>query len=361
MMFRQDADGKRAFLSVDSRSVVSNPLYSAFKAKSFTAGDITFHFCILDLLADGAQYSVSQIVDLFAEKYLSRFSDAHELDQSSVRKKLREYVALGILQSQKRGRELIYSRCSTDIDLDGWRDAIAFYSQADPLGVIGSFLLDKYSDRRDFFRFKHHYILHALDSQVLYDILTGMGEGRGLTLSLHSRRRDADRVISVFPLKIYVSTQTGRHYLLGYDYRIRRIMFIRLDSIISAVPGEHEPEPEKYRGMYERFVSSLWGVSTGSSHRLEHIELTVTVGRNEEYIAHRLMREKRCGTVVQLDGETWLFFADVYDASELLPWMRTFIGRIKSLYCSNEEVCRRFYDDLDAMWSMYGGDADAVQ
>ena len=40
MRFRQTPDGKNVFLSVDSRSIPGNPLYNAFKAKSFTAGDV---------------------------------------------------------------------------------------------------------------------------------------------------------------------------------------------------------------------------------------------------------------------------------------------------------------------------------
>ena len=46
---------------------------------------------------------------------------------------------------------------------------------------------------------------------------------------------------------------------------------------------------------------------------------------------------------------------------ELLPWIRTFIGRIVSLKSANPEVEKRFYGDLSAMRAMYGGDADAVQ
>ena len=49
MRFRQTPDGKNVFLSVDSRSIPSNPFYNAFKGKSFTTGDVTFHFYILDI------------------------------------------------------------------------------------------------------------------------------------------------------------------------------------------------------------------------------------------------------------------------------------------------------------------------
>ena len=37
--------------------------------------------------------------------------------------------------------------------------------------MIGSFLIDKLENPSDSFRFKHHYMLHALDSDVLCDLL----------------------------------------------------------------------------------------------------------------------------------------------------------------------------------------------
>ena len=48
MRFRQTADGKKVFLSIDSRISHHNPFYKAWKAKSFTDGDITLHFLIFD-------------------------------------------------------------------------------------------------------------------------------------------------------------------------------------------------------------------------------------------------------------------------------------------------------------------------
>ena len=48
----------------------------------------------------------------------------------------------------------------------------------------------------------------------------------------------------------------------------------------------------------------------------------------------RLEREKRCGRVEIIDKNTCKYIADVYDASEMLPWLRTFIGRIENLECS---------------------------
>ena len=107
MSFHQDTSGKNVFLSVDSRRIPHNPLHKAFKAKSFTDKDITLHFYVMDLLADGSALSSREIVDCINDDYLSHFSGAFSPDESTVRKKLKEYEALGLLSSEKCGREVL--------------------------------------------------------------------------------------------------------------------------------------------------------------------------------------------------------------------------------------------------------------
>ena len=46
--------------------------------------------------------------------------------------------------------------------------------------------------------------------------------------------------------------------------------------------------------------------------------------------------------------------ADVYDAGELVPWIRTFICRIVSIHFSNQELAAQFKRDIDAMARLYG-------
>ena len=362
MSFRQDANGKNVFLSVDSRRIAQNPLYQAFRAKSFTDKDITLHFYILDLLADGAAMSAAEITDQIHEAYLSRFSGTFSLDESTVRKKLKEYETLGLLCSEKQGRNVLYRRTDdTSIDLDTWDNALTFFSEENPLGVVGSFLPDEGNASSDAFRFKHHYILHALDSEILCRLLLAIDERRAVTMTVRSLRNGDDHSRTVCPLKIYISTQSGRQYLLGYHYRGRRMAFFRLDAIQSVTPGSAEPNYETYLGYQQKFDEHLWGVSTGPDYNLDHIEMTIRFADDEQYILQRLEREKRHGRVELLDANTCRFTADVYDASEMLPWLRTFIGRIADLQCSSEFVLKTFHEDLAQMQSMYGGARDAVQ
>lgn len=363
MGFRQDSDGKQVFLSVDSRDLPQNPLYTAFKAKSFTPGDVTFHFYVLDLLAEGAQMSLAEISNGLMTQYLAAFPEAEPLEESTLRKKLKEYVALGLLTQAKRGRETVYARAADCVDLEAWRDALDFYTEADALGVVGSYLLDKLPEAESPFGFKHHYILHALDSEVRCSLLSAIGEQRVVELNVLSprNRSGAERIHTVCPLKIFVSTQSGREYLLCYHYIFRRPMFFRLDTIRSVKPGSPEKHYDRYAGYGVKLRENLWGTSMNQEFSLDHVEMDVAVAPDEGFIVDRLYREKRCGTVERVTDGIWRFTADVYDASEMLPWIRTFIGRILAFRCSNGFVQERFERDLAAVMELYGGDDDAVQ
>lgn len=158
----------------------------------------------------------------------------------------------------------------------------------------------------------------------------------------------------MIPLKIYISTQSGRQYLAAYNLWKKKISFFRLDSIIKVKPLGTVLNYDTYRDFLRDERPHIWGVSCGQ-YRLEHIELTLAVDPKDVHIVHRLEREKRCGEVVQTAWNRWRFTADVYDTWELIPWLRTFTGRIASLTCSNKKLAKQFWTDYAALIEMYGG------
>jgi len=351
MDFRQDANGRRVFISVDSRQASRNPLYRAFKAKSFTDRDIILHFCILDLLADG---------DAFTTREISEMIDCITPDESTIRKKLREYEALGLVVSEKRGKELYYRRSSDRADIGSWREALDFYSESHMLGVVGSYIADRLDEDDSVFRFKHHYILQALESEILYRLLSAISERRQVKLAMFSPIPGSERSFIMTPLRIRVSLQEGRCYLLACNGEGGAYRPVRLDRIQDAEPLDAADDFDGLLAGLDGFCAHLWGASTGSGD-IEQIEMTLHAGDDEPHILQRLLREKRCGHVEVIDKNTLRFTADVYDAMELMPWLRTFTGRILSLECSNAEIKKRFTEDLEAVWAMYGGDGNAVQ
>ena len=363
MTFRQEAGGRSVFISVDTRRVPRNPLYQAWKAKSFTRNDITLHFWLMDILSPVEAKSLVDIIDIIDTDYLPLFENAEPIDESTLRKKLKEYINLGLIIAEKRGKQLLYRLPADDVNLQSWADAIAFFAEDNPLGVIGSYLHDKFDVLPDHFSFKHNYMLFAPDSGIMLDLLSAIRERCRVELDIYPGKR---RV--VLPLKVFISTQGGRQYVACCNMRTRRITFLRLDSIQKVKPLEPVPDYDAYTQLLIDYRKHLWGVATGQDGQLDHIEMTLKIEADARHIAWRLEREKRCGKVEQLSDTLWRFTVDIYDAQEMLPWLRTFIGRIVALHCSNKAVEERFRTDLAAMAAQYGlplarrlgGDCDAV-
>ena len=352
MCFTNESDGKSAFLSLDSRTVLHNPLYKAFKAKSFTDKDIMLHFYILDILKNKS-LSSSEIADEITNEYFSMFESVKECDESTIRKKLNEYEKLGLIKSEKQGRKRIYSLNECDVDLDKWRDALSFFTEVNPIGVIGSYLLDKFDNEENPFRFKHHYIFNALESEVLYDLLDIMNGNCNAEIKLFSNNMQKIKTYKVLPLKIYVSTYYGRRYVLVWNYIFKRFAFYRLDRIKEACKSNECTNKNEMMTRADTAVQKLWGVSFGKENYIEKLEMTVRIAKGEEYILKRLEREKRNGTIQKLANGDYKFTAEVYDASEMIPWIKTFTGRIVEIKCSNERVEKQIKEDFEMMKRIY--------
>lgn len=354
MRFQRTPDGKNVFLSIDSRLSRHNPLYAAWKTRSFTDGDVTLHFLLMDILHDpDTALSVNEIVQAVDEK-LREFKVPRTFDLSTVRKKLQEYVREGLLFAEKHGKSVYYRRGEPISGIS--EDLLDFYSEVFPCGVIGSFLLDRSETHRDLFAFKHHYITGALDSEVLCSLLEAMGEKRMVRLTLNQPRRQDTREKEAVPLRIMISVQNGRQYVMAYVPEMQRITSFRLDYIVSVQAGDVCAGFDSHRATLEDMEKHMWGVSTQSRSgaRMEHVEFTIRHAADETHIPQRLEREKRCGAVERLDAEHSRFSADVYDASEMIPWIRTFLCRITEIHFSDPDMEERFRSDVREMYAQYG-------
>ena len=396
--FRQTPSGKNAFISLEGRSVTHNPLYQAFKAKSFTNKDITLHFLLLDILS-GNSYSLKDILRIMDTEYLTAFQNPISFDESTLRKKLKEYKELGIGVSEKSGRTVTYRLSENEICLEEYKEAIRFFTEESPLGVIGSYLEDRMQpdaekayptgrndengkclsgrndengkclpgrndengkrlpDKNDcageYLTFKNHYIMNAYDAEITELILQGIHEKRLLEITSFSRGDAGVKQQTVIPYKLYVSTQGGRNYLFCMDADNLRPYSLRVDYIQKGKAGEVCADYDRLLKVCERAGEHMWGVSCAKYRRYEHIEMDIYVGTDEAFIVRRLEREKRCGTVSKVDEETYRFSADVLDAYEMMPWIRTFFGRIKAIRCDNEDVKNQIKIDMVKMLKQY--------
>ena len=358
MSFVRTPEGKNVFISIDSRTIRHNPLYNAWQAKSFTDGDITLHFILFDILHDpSVKRTIAELLQEIDTKYLAGFETPMMFDESTIRKKLKEYCEAGIVMAEKEGRKVYYRRTDST-SISNLNDVLHYFSEVAPCGVIGSFILDKEDSDTDAFTFKHHYITGAIDSGVLAALFAAMREKRAVTITNMSRKKDMPRRIRIIPLRVLISVQNGRQHLFAYLPEYNFFTSYRIDYLSNVKLEDPTPRFDELRAELDRMQSKMWGVSVkrnkwGNDH-LEHVEFTIKIEDNEEYIVRRLEREKRIGTVEKLDEHTYRFSADVYDTSEMIPWIRTFICRIDKMNFSNRTIENQFKKDLGAMYRRYG-------
>lgn len=350
------AGGKALFLSLDAGTLPRNPLYRAWQSKSFTDNDILLHFFLLDLLADGRPRHAEAITDELLTAYDQVF------EPLTVRRKLKEYAELGILHTQKQGRRLCYTRSPRTLerlfpDQTNLPELLAFFGETAPLAVVGAYLAGRLQSENPYFRFKHHFIVHTLEDQLMLTALQAMRRGDRLQITNISGRNGLQTVCTVVPLKILISAQTGRRYLAARRLDARRFAAFRLDYIkeAAALPGQEGDAV--YKTQAAPLLAGAWGAAIPSRRRRQRFSMTLAVDEEREpYILQRLRREGRGGTVEPIEPGLWRYTTQVSDTGEMMHWVKTFIGRIVSIEGDGQDAIKRFYDDIRRLAELYGSE-----
>lgn len=353
---RQDysGKGKNIYLSIDSNLSDTNPLYQVWKAKSFTDNDIMLHFYILDYLIHSGRQSADEITDGILSEYDKIF------DPQMVRRKCNKYADAGILLKEKSGKEILYRPAPSFQKVlsahPSLKHALKLYQLSSPLGIIGNTIMDNASFKNNIFRIKHSFFVHTLEDEILLSLLSAMHGQRTVFLKIKSTKSENFRETEGVPLKIFVSTRTGRRFLCLYLPRSRRFASARLDAIKEVTIKEPFSDYSEIKEKLEKNKGLAWGVSfqnCGSRH-LERVKLTLHIDeKTESFILNRLKREGRGGTINRIAPDTFTYETQVFDANEMLPWIRTFIGRILAIESDCQKLTRFFERDFLAMYRMY--------
>lgn len=353
---RQDytEKGKNIYLSIDSNLLDTNPLYQVWKAKSFTDNDIMLHFYILDYLLQSEGETADEITDGILDIYDIMF------ESQMVRRKCNEYAKDGMLIKEKSGKEVLYRLNPPFRELlasyPGLEDAIKLYQISSPLGFVGNTIMENVSLTNNIFRIKHNFFVHTLEDEMLLLLLQAMHENKTVHISIKSTHTEAVQNMEGVPLKIFISTRTGRRFICLYLQRKRRFSCARLDAVKEVTVQELYPQYKEIKEKLEKNKASAWGVSFQNDDRtrLEHVKLTIHINElSEAYILNRLEREGKGGTILRIAPDTYTYETDVFDANEMLPWIRTFIGRIVDIESNCQKLNSLFRRDFLAMYKMY--------
>lgn len=298
--------------------------------------------------------TAEEITDALLTEYEAFF------DIQTVRRKCNAYAKEGLLCKEKTGKTVVFS---IDNTLAAWLksnenilDALAFYQIAEVFGIVGNELAEQLDYHNQSFRVKHSFFVHTLEDEILFALLTAMNQKSAVELTIKGSRKGITNTARCIPLQIFISARSGRRFLCGYGTRNRRFTTFRLDSIKHVTPMDKSEEYDTLLDKLARNREKLWGVSfqNEGKHFLDQLTMTIQVLEPaENYILTRLKQEGRGGTVTKTAPNTYRYTIETFDCNELLPWIRTFTGRILSLECSDKSVERRFYRDLQVMYRIY--------
>lgn len=347
--------GKNISLAIDSNLLDTNPLYRVWKTKSFTDNDIMLHFFLLDLLSATEGKTIEEIADEIQIQHQVFF------DVQTIRRKCNAYVKEGLLKSKKENKELLYFKDTDFKDtvkkyplLD---TALKYFHLASPLGIIGSTVLDNISEINNMFRVKHSFFVHTLEDEILLEILDAMQKECSLCLQIKGSKSHQLHTISGVPLQIFTSTRTGRRFLCIYIEKSRRFTTVRMDAVKNVRFLEPAANYSVLKENLRKNHRYIWGVSLSNqgNMRIEHVKLTIfIIEGTENYILKRLENEGKGGTVTKVGRNLYTYEKDVFDSREMLPWIRSFTGRIVDISCTSEKLKALFYNDMETMYRMYG-------
>lgn len=370
-------NGKQIFISMSTSMLLTNPLYRCYETKSFTSNDIQLHFYLLDQLQDEEEMDLVQISDSLVDHY------GAEIDVQLVGRKLKEYSEMGIFFRRKENNRLLYS-LADDIFEDfreDYRESkrdrgedlregssekmekreelelfLGFYAMEPPLSLIGNYIQRSLQMRNEWFLFEHYFIGWTLEEEVLVSVLEAIHGRRVMEIKTFPNKNQEVSIYHAIPFFIMESVQNGRRYIAAYHEERGQYTAIRMDYI----------EQIQVRGTCEEYLKrkeealqirkKTWGASWNGKEEKKLHTLRFEIWyeeHRESNLYQKLKNESRNGQVTKKGHNRLEFFIQVWDPMELMPWVRTFMGRICELECSDPAFLKRFHSDLEKMNQMY--------
>ncbi len=329
-------------ISFDTREETENPLFALWKTSNSIASNLSFDFAIMDILEDypdGINW-FSLTSDSFSTKHVHLLDKyvSKGTDKKSVRGKLEKLAEAGVIEfskDKKRIRKTNTKRIKELLSSIEVKQAIQFASETCPLGIIGSFILDSLSNvgsepLNTPIHYKHHFVFNSIDYEIMFILLEAINEKT--FVEIESERFGLRTIV---PLKIFISTQTGRTYIVFWNKSEETLFSENLELILAAQKTDICSEYDLYRKKLSEIECHMWGVSfkMEKSGELEHVHFVIEYPSEKEkrYIPARIKREAITGTVKELDGYHSEFSADIIDSNEMVPWISSFFGRITEL------------------------------
>lgn len=315
-----------------------NYLEETYRNKSFTMLDIMAYFFVLQILSDGEERTLPELLD-----ELPIGSGEVMFTKDNLRVKLDELLETGLIQARKDGRNVRYSLSDdiwADLSDDELKDIyiyLEFLRNTSPLSVPYYYLQRKlklymFSERgislkdESIFKFRQNHLFDSLDNDVLLVCLQGIYLGLTLNIEKMSGHKHTD----VLPIKIVHDSTYGRQYLVFYNPEFGSTNNIRIDRIKDVNLGRKlTKEEENIIEKNKAIVDKSWCTSVRQDGEQEIVIEFYFDENKEDYILKRIKREGHNGTVEKKCDGVYVYKNIINDPNEMIPWIRSFGERAK--------------------------------
>ena len=338
------------------------------KYNPYSHHDITSYSSDVSELSMDKQYNYDSIMSNFHDIIMANYDILQEMGQtdsnhhsdseaiftsSKARDRLNELVDIGIITKEDN----LYS-LSSDI-LEAYEESLNdillmvqfFYNHSD-LCIPGYYLAhtisqymvmlnEEESDKLFFeqenpvFFYKNSSIQNVIDDNTMWSLINAIHENMPVSLDYKNKEK---KVLSyeVYPIKIVVERQYGRHYLFAYNYQFENYIMLRIDSIYNINTTQTIDERNRYPflnnedniesqldDIYINYMQNVW--NTTSSESLYRILIHFSTTK-EEYsqLLNRVISTGHNGTIIPINDTCFDYSITVKSYIEMKPWIRSF-------------------------------------
>ena len=387
---KQDKQGYR--FKYDPFQCPINYLADTYRNCSYVIEDFIFYFTLLqafkpyekynsykqykiedyssdvsELTIDG-KYSYDSLMSNFHDTLMSNADILQIIGQSSTdlsndseavftpskaRDRLNELVELGIIIKENN----IYS-LAPDI-LENYEEYLEdillmvqfFYNHSD-LCIPGYYLahtLSQYSillgtdesskmffeQENPVFFYKNSSMQNVIDDNTLWSIINAIHGAYPISLNYKNKVKAVHTYV-VYPIKIVIERQYGRHYLFAYNYSYKNFIMFRIDSISNISHSHNIEKSEIYQFLestndleeqlnktYNKYMNNVW--NTTSSDSFYDILIHFTCEKeNYSQLLNRVSATGRNGTIIPVSDTCFDYKTKVRSFVEMKPWIRGF-------------------------------------
>lgn len=298
-----------------------------------------------------------KILQLLGQSKSEDSQDAESLiTPAKARDRLNELVELGIIEKKSNNQYSLTEDIFEELDIDSLDSLLLmvqfFYNFTD-ICIPGYYLastINQYIVSNEFdtthtfhneqtnpvFFYKNNSIQNAINDDILWFILCAIDQMKPITYKYKNKSGELCDY-EVFPIKIVVEKQYGRHYFYGYNYKYENFIIQRLDSISSIsyskkkkkmevfcfLKNIHNNIREQLNKLYINKMKHVWNITTSEelSNVLIHFSFPA-----EEYdkLYSRLLTTGHDGKITKTDDYTLDYFIKVQNQLEMKPWIRSF-------------------------------------